>query len=133
MRLTNSMHGYKLVWGKKLQDSEREAQRIKQEQAARQQPKNDDIEIPSYVPGHLREHWRSLHANSKPASTPESTTMSHLEKLSRDAVASITSTVDRAEAEQLLSKAGAWSWELVHRSVMNFIERRKHERAFAGR
>src|SRR4030095_628208 len=40
---------------------------------------------------------------------------------------------DRAEAEQLLSKAGAWSWELVLRSVMNFIERRKHERAFAGR
>jgi hypothetical protein len=48
-------------------------------------------------------------------------------------VRSIASNVDRAEAEQMLQKAGAWGWQLVLRQVEIYIQRRKLERSIAGR
>ena len=54
-------------------------------------------------------------------------------EISRRSAASVQSNVDRAEAERLLTRAGAWGWELVYRSIESFIERRKQQRWMAGR
>lgn len=52
--------------------------------------------------------------------------------LAKDAVNSITSPMDRAVAEELLGHIGGWGPEVTYRSIINFIERRKSERATAA-
>jgi hypothetical protein len=58
---------------------------------------------------------------------------SHYKSLAESAVASIQSNLDRAEAQKLLANAGKWGWELTHKTISSFIEKRKHQRAMAGR
>jgi len=127
---------YRLTWKKRLQDSEREAQAAR-EAAKQQQPvkkANDEVKIPAGLPPHLHEHYRQTHKKVQVAtpSTPAST-QSHFESMARSAAASVQSNVDRAEAERLLTRAEAWGWELVYRSIESFIERRKQQRWMAGR
>jgi len=107
-------------------------------EAAKQQlpAKNtDDVEIPTGLNPALHEHYRQMHQKSETstsASQPASQD-SHNKSLAESAVASIQSNLDRAEAQKLLANAGKLRWELTYRTIANFIEKRKHQRAMAGR
>jgi hypothetical protein len=118
-----------------LQDSEREAQAAR-EAAKQQQPvkkADDEVKIPAGLPPHLHEHYRQTHKKVQVATpSTQASTQSHFESMARSAAASIQSNVDRAEAERLLMRAGAWGWELVYRSIESFIQRRNQQRWLAG-
>lgn len=127
---------YRLVTKTLLQDSEREAQAAR-EAAKQQQPvkkADDEVKIPAGLPAHLHEHYRQTHRKAETAApSTAASTQSHFESMARAAAASIQSNLDRAQAESFLSKAGAWGWELVYRSIESFIQRRKQQRWLAGR
>lgn len=131
--LGNKPGDAKVHWVRKLQDREREE--VARREANRQpgEVRISDDDVPSYVPANLRDHWRKMHAGETKAQATASTAPAYYEKLARDAAASITSNVDRDEATaQFLSKGGkAWPWELTYRTIMNYIERRRSERANA--
>ena len=68
------------------------------------------------------------------AKAPQPTSAdSHYKSLAESAVASIQSNLDRAEAQKLFANAGKWGWELTYRTIASLIEKRKHQRAMAGR
>jgi len=117
-----------LIWNRRLQDSEKEALQI------RQQPTQalpvDDVKIPDRLRPELHAHYRMMHT-PKPEETNKTLKSLDAEYQQRavDAVASIQNHLDRTEAEQLLSKAGAWGWELTLKAILRYIEKRSHERA----
>jgi hypothetical protein len=84
--------------------------------------------------GHLKAHQEML---ARPSQTVEATRRTDPDAEFRERaeglVRSIQSNVDRAEAEQILKRAGAWGWQLTLRSIERFIDRRKLERSMAGR
>jgi hypothetical protein len=109
-----------LLWKKRLQPSEKEAQANREAMKNIQQQKNEDeVKILAGQNPALHEWYRQTHKKEQSA-TPEPT-KSHYETLARAAAASVQSNVDRAEAERLLTRARAWGWELVYRSIESFI------------
>jgi hypothetical protein len=127
-----------LLWKKRLQDSEAEAQR--QKEAASQQPARQEraeATGQNTLAPHLREHQRQVRAalaegEAKKTAQPANRD-AEWKTRAESAVASIQSNNDRAEAQKLLAKAGGWGWQLTYQTVQNFIERRKMQRSMAGR
>jgi hypothetical protein len=128
-----------LLWKKRLQDSEAAASRQKEE-AAKQPARNERTELvgENTLAPHLREHRRQMHAALAEAGANKPEVQSAnadvmWKQRAEDAVASISSHLDRAEATKFLSRGAAWGYELVFKQVQTFIERRKHQRQMVGR
>jgi thiamine biosynthesis protein ThiC len=102
--------------------------------ALSQPAKTDDVVISPGLAPHLHDHYRTMHRKTEEDTAVQPVNAdAQWKQRAEDAVAGIISNNDRAEAERLLTKAGAWSWELVHKQVQTFIERRKHQRLMVGR
>ena len=140
LALTNvaSVPGYKLLWRPaRLQDSEKErwAARDAAKQRQPAQRANDDVVIPAGLPAYLHQHYIDTHRpTTKVVPVTEKSTANHFKKMAEDAVDSMTSVMDRQEAAaKYLSKGDAWTWELVYKQVMSYIERRANQRSQVGR
>ncbi len=136
--ILNSPHGQNLRFESRKPTKDWDAVR-------NQPPSKPDEAIPTYISagahpdswvkpldGHLKQWRDNMH---KPSQSVEATVDPNLEykEKAEALVRSIASNVDRADAEQMLQKAGAWGWQLVLRQVEIYIQRRKLERSIAGR
>jgi len=131
--------GSTLRWRRKLQDSERRAQQEKE-----QAQKDHEIYLqnnpqgktnPTTTDPKLAEHKRILERPPQPGDVgyeaPAQDTNSSdnfYKNRAESLVGSIQSNLDREEAAQFLTKAGAWGWQIVCGTILNYIERRKVER-----
>ena len=137
--LVNSPAGSGLRWVKKLQDSEKEAQRQRDEAAktpARQQRTELVNNNPEVRPlsGVLEAHRRMLHrqADGKPAA-PE-TTEAEWQSKAEAALSNTSSNLDRNEAKRFFpGNVGVTSWQDAYRKRVQYLEKRKVERQNAGR
>ena len=135
MRVQSTPKGQYLRWEKRATSSSELEALKKKEAAAKQQPvkKTDDIKSPQALSPHLHEWYRNQHRDDGQAKQVDPVNSDRWHQRSLDAIASLRSVVDREEAQKLLTKEGAWGTELTYRTIMSFIERRKHERQLAGR
>jgi hypothetical protein len=128
-----------LLWKQRLQDNEVAQKEAKE--AAKQQPARDErteLVGENTLAPHLREHRRQMHAalaeaEAKKPEVQSANADAKWKQRAQDAINSIQSNNDRAEAEKFLAKAGGWGWELTLKQIQNFIERRKLQRSMAGR
>ena len=143
--ITNNGHlGHaNLHWHKKLQDSEREAQQKREaesQQPARQDARTELVGESTLAP-HLREHRRQMQAalaeaearKTKEGLQPAANLDAQWKQRAEDAVASVQSNIDRAEAQRLLANGGRWGYELTYKTIVNFMDKRKTQRSLAGR
>lgn len=125
-----------LIWQVRLQDSEKEALKNRQEQQPAQARPVDEVKIPAGLPAYLHSHYLATHRpqpdETKKTQESQESLDAEWRQRAVDAVNSITfSNLDREEASQFLKKS--WPAELIYRSIISFISRRKNERWNVGR
>ena len=135
----------RLIWQRRLQDSEKEALRLKTE---------DKIRHEQYLKDHPAEkRTRSFPTDEKleahkemmqrPAETikaQQGDQGAYWHGRCQQAVASVQSNLDRAEVQGYITEAskslsfnGSGTWETCYKKIMFRIEQRKLERSMAGR
>ena len=133
-----------LVFVRKLQDSEKEALRIKTEDKLRHEqylkdhPPSLEKKNPSFTDPKLEAHKEMMQRPAEVVKAFRETDPDiEWEKRCKSLIASITSNVDRLQAAQMFVEQtkgiASGRYEAAYKKLAFFVERRKVERSMAGR
>ena len=136
----------KLRFQRRLQDSEKEALRLKTEDKIRHErylkehPPSAEKRNPSFTDPTLESHKAMMQRPAETIKAQQGDQGAYWHGRCQQAVASVQSNLDRAEVQGYITEAskslsfnGSGTWETCYKKIMFRIEQRKLERSMAGR